>query len=50
MSKRLSHTSPCKNVFQDGKATTSTLEYTRKWIELINILEKRKGTSWGKQQ
>lgn len=32
----------CKNIFKDGKNTTSKDKFTRAWIGLINQLEKRK--------
>ncbi len=32
----------CKSVFKSGKNTTKA-QYTKKWIELINHLEKSKG-------
>lgn len=33
----------CKSVFKSGRNTTSTSQFTKKWIELINKLEKNKG-------
>jgi len=33
----------CKSVFKSGENTTSTSQFTKKWIELINKLEKNKG-------
>ena len=38
--KRESIGNLCTNVFKDGKMTTSKEAYTRKWIELINKMEK----------
>ncbi len=32
----------CKSVFKSGENTTSKEEYTKKWIELINRIEKSK--------
>lgn len=32
----------CKSVFKNGKTTKK--DFTRKWIELINQIEKRKST------
>lgn len=31
----------CKSVFKNGENTTSTSQFTKKWIELINTLEKK---------
>ena len=33
----------CKSVFKSGENTTSKSQFTKKWIELINKLEKNKG-------
>lgn len=38
----------CKNVFLNGENTTSKSQFTQKWIELINRLEKNKGIAVGK--
>lgn len=35
----------CKSVFKNG--TTSTAEFTKKWIELINLSEKNKSVKSG---
>lgn len=32
----------CKSVFKNGENTITTNQYTQKWIELINRLEKNK--------
>lgn len=32
----------CKNIFKDGKTTTSKDKFTGAWINLINQLEKDK--------
>ncbi len=32
----------CRSVFKSGENTTSTSQFTKKWIELINKLEKNK--------
>lgn len=32
----------CTSVFKSGENTTSKEEYTKKWIELINRIEKSK--------
>ena len=34
----------CKSVFKSGENTTSRKQFTGKWIELINKLEKNKRT------
>lgn len=31
---------PIVNVFKDGKNKTSKVEFTKKWIELVNQMEK----------
>lgn len=33
----------CKSVFKSGENTTSKNQFTQKWIELINKIEKNKG-------
>ena len=33
----------CKSVFKSGENTTTKSQFTQKWIELINKLEKNKG-------
>ncbi len=30
----------CKSVFKSGENTTTKIQFTKKWIELINRLEK----------
>lgn len=32
----------CRSVFKSGESTTSKSEFTKKWIELINKIEKGK--------
>ena len=32
----------CKSVFKSGESTTTEREFTDKWIELINTIEKGK--------
>ena len=32
----------CSSVFKSGESTTTKNQFTRKWIELINQLEKNK--------
>lgn len=32
----------CKSVFKSGENTTSKTQFTKKWIEMINIIEKTK--------
>lgn len=39
----------CKSVFKSGENTTSTSQFTKKWIELINRLEKNKGLTTEKR-
>lgn len=34
----------CRNVFKNGESTTAA-QVTEKWIELINMLEKSKGSA-----
>ena len=33
----------CSSVFKSGENTTTKIQFTQKWIELINKLEKNKG-------
>ncbi|MCI8493421.1 MULTISPECIES: hypothetical protein [Anaerotruncus] len=33
----------CSSVFKSGESTTTTSQFTQKWIELINKIEKNKG-------
>ena len=35
-----------KSVFKSGESTTTEQEFTDKWIELINTLEKGKSTAF----
>lgn len=42
-------TTICKSVFKNGENTTSKYQFTQKWIELINLLEKNKGINSGKR-
>lgn len=35
--------SVCSSVFKSGESTTSKTQFTKKWIELINKIEKNKG-------
>ena len=39
----------CNSVFKSGKNTTTEQEFTKKWIELINILEKDKNIAFAKK-
>ena len=39
----------CKSVFKNSDNTISKNQYTKKWIELINTLEKNKKINVGKQ-
>lgn len=36
----------CKSVFKSGESTTTEREFTKKWIELINTLEKGKSANF----
>ena len=45
-----SHPAICTNVFKNGDATTSKASFTRKWIEMINRIEKNKQLQYGKIQ
>ena len=45
-----SHPAVCTNVFKNGDATTSKAAFTRKWIEMINRIEKNKQLQYGKIQ
>ena len=38
-----------KSVFKSGKSTTSEQEFTDKWIELINTLERSKSKDFCKK-
>ena len=38
----------CRSVFKSGENTTKN-QFTKKWIELINRLEKNKGLTAGKR-
>ena len=42
-----SHPAICTNVFKNGDATTSKAAFTRKWIEMINRIEKNKQLQYG---
>lgn len=35
----------CKSIFKNGAVITSKKEFTQKWIELINMLEKNKSVN-----
>lgn len=35
----------CSSVFKSGENTTTKNQFTQKWIELVNRLEKNKGTT-----
>ncbi len=35
----------CRSVFKSGESTTSKNQFTQKWIELINKIEKNKGAA-----
>lgn len=36
----------CVSVFKSGENTTTKQEYTKKWVELINRMEKSKGVNF----
>ncbi len=36
----------CKSVFKSGENTTTKIQFTKKWIELINKLEKTKSAKF----
>ncbi len=38
----------CKNVFMSGESTTTKSQFTKKWIELVNRIEKSKKDLLGK--
>lgn len=42
MAKKETQNALCKSVFKDGKNTVTKSIFTKKWIELINTLEKEK--------
>ncbi len=50
MAKNEQPATVCKSVFKSGENTTSKSEFTKKWIELINILEKGKSAISCKKQ
>lgn len=39
----------CKSVFKGGENTTTKIQFTKKWIELINKLEKTKSAKFQRQ-
>ena len=38
--------SVCKSIFKSGGDTTSKAQFTKKWLELINRMEKHKANSF----
>ncbi|MBP3480587.1 MAG: hypothetical protein J6K66_03170 [Clostridia bacterium] len=40
----------CKSVFKSGENTTTRDEFTKKWIELINRLERSKSVNFCEKQ
>ena len=40
----------CKSVFKSGENTTTRDEFTKKWIELINRLERSKSVNLCEKQ
>ena len=45
-SKRKENQTICVSVFKSGESTTTKHEYTKKWIELINRMEKSKNANF----
>ena len=45
-SKRKDNQTICVSVFKSGESTTTKHEYTKKWIELINRMEKSKNANF----
>ena len=46
MEENKESTTVCKSVFKSGESTTTEREFTDKWIELINTLEKGKSVNF----
>ncbi len=46
MAENKESTTVCKSVFKSGESTTTEREFTDKWIELINTLEKGKSANF----
>ena len=46
MEENKESTTVCKSVFKSGESTTTEQEFTDKWIELINTLEKGKSVNF----
>ena len=36
----------CRSIFKGGENTTTKSQFTKKWIELINIIEKGKSLNF----
>ena len=36
----------CRSIFKGGESTTTKSRFTKKWIELINIIEKGKSLNF----
>ena len=39
----------CKSVFKSGENTTSKMQFTKTWIEMINKIEKGKVVNFSKR-
>ena len=39
----------CKSVFKSGESTTSKMQFTKMWIEMINKIEKGKVVNFSKR-
>ena len=39
----------CKSVFKSGESTTTQRQFTDKWVELVNTLEKDKGVGFAEE-
>ena len=42
MEKEQKDKSTCRSIFKDGRNTTSKAQFTKKWTEMINKIEKGK--------
>lgn len=45
MDKKLSESNTCKNVFKKQSAEERVSEFNRKWIELINRMERQQSVA-----
>lgn len=46
MKENKAYETMCKSVFKSGENTISKVQFTQKWIELINRLEKNKSVKF----